>query len=230
MLWTNGNHCWLRTAGFSLCVLILSMFCILCRISSEGDERDTTTAHHLLFSLFPSICVKFLPLTTHLPPYILATSRPFRSQQISHATCSPPATTNIIVSCLHPEKSANLLLCSLLLFGGCMDVVMAIRAPVSSKTTSKWQAMRQSSCSYRSGKFGTQSGCCALRPPRLVCYWPWHRRQTWSDISSSPISPTASPNKDMKDTHGGWTSRRAIQAYEINTHSCRYRQLQTHIR
>ena len=40
--------------------------------------------------------------------------------------------------------------------------------------------------------FITQSGSCTLRPPRLLlCYFPLHRRQISWDITSSPLSSTA---------------------------------------
>ena len=44
--------------------------------------------------------------------------------------------------------------------------------------------------------FITQSGRCILRPPRLLlCCFPLHRRQISSDITSSPLSSTATKHK-----------------------------------
>ena len=47
--------------------------------------------------------------------------------------------------------------------------------------------------------FITQSGSCKLRPPRLLlCCFPLHRRQTSSDITSSPLSSTATKTQTCK--------------------------------
>ena len=47
--------------------------------------------------------------------------------------------------------------------------------------------------------FITQSGSCTLRSPRLLlCCFPLHRRQISSDITSSPLSSTATKTRSSK--------------------------------
>ena len=47
--------------------------------------------------------------------------------------------------------------------------------------------------------FITQSGSCALRPPRLfLCCFPLYRRQISLDITSSPLSSTATKTETSK--------------------------------
>ena len=46
--------------------------------------------------------------------------------------------------------------------------------------------------------FITQSGSCTLWPPRLLCCFPLHRRQISSDMTSSPLSSTATKTSTSK--------------------------------
>ena len=46
--------------------------------------------------------------------------------------------------------------------------------------------------------FITQSGSCTFRPPRLLCCFPLHRRRISSDITSSPLSSTATKTQTSK--------------------------------
>ena len=44
----------------------------------------------------------------------------------------------------------------------------------------------------------TQYGSCTLRPPRLVCCFPLHRPQIWSELTCSSLSSTATKTQTSK--------------------------------
>ena len=46
--------------------------------------------------------------------------------------------------------------------------------------------------------FITQSGSCTVRPPRLLCCFPFHQQQIPWDTTSSPLSSTATKTQTSK--------------------------------
>jgi len=66
--------------------------------------------------------------------------------------------------------------------------------------------------------FITQSGSCTYRPPRLLlCCFPLHRRQISSDITSSPLSSTATKTQTSKGL--AWRLNKSA-CNSANTYSC----------
>ena len=85
--------------------------------------------------------------------------------------------------------------------GGWWVVLVGRRSEIPpTKVTSFWWPTGKSNNMLASILFITQSGSCTLRPPCLLWCFPSHPQQISSDITSSPLSSSATKTQTSKGT------------------------------